>query len=205
MKVNFTTLKSLLSPLGVTLYNLLIVYVVYFSARLIYFLENYSYFSQNLSFSHVLEMLRGGLVFDTSAILVTNIPYIVLMLFPLHYKETAAYQKLCRAVFLVINGLALAVNLCDAVYFRFTMRRTTTTVFDEFANEQNLGGIFFTETLRHFYLLVLFVIILWAMYRLYRMTGLKYKTLTWWHYDLTTLLSLAALAPFVVAGIRVLP
>ena len=90
MKVNFTTLKSLLSPLGVTLYNLLIVYVVYFSARLIYFLENYSYFSQNLSFSHVLEMLRGGLVFDTSAILVTNIPYIVLMLFPLHYKETAA-------------------------------------------------------------------------------------------------------------------
>ena len=202
MKVNFTTLKSLLSPLGVTLCNLLIVYVVYFSARLIYFLENYSYFSQNLSFSHVLEMLRGGLVFDTSAILVTNIPYIVLMLFPLHYKETAAYQKLCRAVFLVINGLALAVNLCDAVYFRFTMRRTTTTVFDEFANEQNLGDVFLTETLRHFYLLVLFVVILWAMYRLYRMTGLKYKTLTWWHYDLATLLSLAALAPFVVAGIR---
>jgi len=202
MKVIFNTLKSLLSPLGVTLYNLLIAYVVYFLARLIYFFENFSYFSQNLSFSHALEMLRGGLVFDTSAILVTHIPYIVLMLFPVHYKETAVYQKLCRAVFLVINGLALAVNLCDAVYFRFTMRRTTTTVFDEFSNEENLGGIFFTETLHHIYLLVLFVIILWGMYRLYRMTGLKYKTLTWWHYDLATLLSLAALAPFVVAGIR---
>ena len=202
MKVNFKTLKSLLSPLGVTLCNLLIAYVAYFLARLIYFLENYSYFSQNLSFSHVLEMLRGGLVFDTSAILVTHIPYIVLMLFPVHYKETAVYQKFCRAVFLVINGLALAVNLCDAVYFRFTMRRTTTTVFDEFSNEQNLGGIFLTETVRHIYLLVLFVIIVWAMYRLYRMTGLKYKTLTWWHYDLATLLSLAAVAPFVVAGIR---
>ena len=202
MKDKFKTVKSLLCPLAITLCNLLIAYVVYFLARLIYFFENYSYFSQNLSFPHVLEMLRGGLVFDTSAILVTNIPYIVLMLFPIHYKESAIYQKLCRAVFLIINGLALAVNLCDAVYFRFTMRRTTTTVFSEFANEENLGGVFLKETVNHLYLLVLFVVMVWAMYRLYRMTGLKHKELTWWHYDLATLLSLAALAPFVVAGIR---
>ena len=202
MKDKFKTVKSLLSPLAVTLCNLLIAYVFYFLARLIYFFENYSYFSQNLSFSHVLEMLRGGLVFDTSAILVTNIPYIVLMLFPIHYKESAIYQKLCRAVFLIVNGLALAINLCDAVYFRFTMRRTTTTVFSEFANEENLGGVFLKETINHVYLLVLFVVMVWAMYRLYRMTGLKHKELTWWHYDLATLLSLAALAPFVVAGIR---
>ena len=202
MKDKFKTVKSLLCPLAVTLCNLLIAYVFYFLARLIYFFENYSYFSQNLSFSHVLEMLRGGLVFDTSAILVTNIPYIVLMLFPIHYKETTIYQKLCRALFLVINGLALAINLCDAVYFRFTMRRTTTTVFSEFANEENLGGVFLKETINHVYLLVLFVVMVWAMYRLYRMTGLKHKELTWWHYDLATLLSLAALAPFVVAGIR---
>jgi len=193
---------GLLSPLAATLCNLLIAYVAYFLARIIYFFENYSYFSQNLSFSHLMEILGGGLVFDTSAILVTNIPYIVLMLFPLHIKETNLYQKLCKGVFLVINGFALAVNLCDAVYFRFTMRRTTTTVFSEFSNEGNLGGIFFTETLRHFYLLILFVVIVWGMYRLYRMSGLKRKDLSWWRYDLLTLLSLVIIAPFVVAGIR---
>ena len=151
-----------------------------------------------------MEMMRGALVFDTSAILVTNIPYIVLMLFPLHFKETIFYQKLCRFIFLLINGLALAINLCDAVYFRFTMRRTTTTVFSEFSNEGNLGGIFMTETLRHFYLVILFVFIVWAMYRLYRLSPLAshHSPLKWWHYDLATLLSLAAFAPFVVAGIR---
>ena len=189
-------------PIWATLINLLIAYGVYFLARVIYFLENYSYFSQNLSFSHVMEMLEGGLVFDTSAILVTNIPYIVMMLFPIHLKENATYHKLCRAVYLVINGLALAMNLCDAVYFRFTMRRTTGTIFSEFSNEGNLGSIFFTETIRHIYLLILFVIIVWCMYRLYRMTNLKSKSFIWWHYDLATLLSLAAVAPFVVAGIR---
>ena len=201
MKKRFEHIK-LLSPLGATLYNLLMVYVVYFIARIAYLLENWSYFSPNLSFGHIMEMLAGGLVFDTSAILVTNIPYTVMMLFPLHQKETNIYQQVSKGVFLFINGLALAVNLCDAVYFRFTMRRTTTTIFSEFSNEGNLGGIFLTETLRHWYLVLLFVFIVWLMYRLYRTTGLQRRELVWWRYDVATLLSLAAFAPFVVAGIR---
>ena len=193
---------GLLSPIVATLFNLLIAYVVYFIARITYLFENWSYFSQNLSFSHLMEMLGGGLVFDTSAILVTNIPYIVLMLFPLHQKETHFYKQLCKWVFLIINSLALAINLCDAVYFRFTMRRTTTTVFSEFSNEGNLGGIFLTETLRHWYLVLVFVLLVWLMYRLYRTTNLDSRKLSWWRYDLVALLSLAAFAPFVVAGIR---
>ena len=201
MKKRFEHIK-LLSPLGATLYNLLMVYVVYFIACIAYLLENWSYFSPNLSFGHIMEMLAGGLVFDTSAILVTNIPYIVMMLFPLHQKETKIYQQVSKGVFLFINGLALAVNLCDAVYFRFTMRRTTTTIFSEFSNEGNLGGIFLTETLHHWYLVLLFVFIVWLMYRLYRTAGLYRRELVWWRYDVATLLSLAAFAPFVVAGIR---
>jgi phosphoglycerol transferase MdoB-like AlkP superfamily enzyme len=193
---------GLLSPIAAILFNLLMVYVVYFMARMVYLLENWSYFSQNLSFGHLMELLSGGLVFDTSAILVTNIPYIVLMLFPLHQKETRFYQQVCRWTFVVINGLALAINLCDTVYFRFTMRRTTTTVFNEFSNEGNLGSIFFTETLRHFYLVLLFVLVVWLMYRLYRTTGLDRRKLCWWRYDVVMLLSLAAVTPFVVAGIR---
>ena len=66
--------KSNMTPLAVTLYNLLLVYVVYFLARMIYLLENWSFLAQGLTFSHFMEMLGGGLVFDTSAILVTNIP-----------------------------------------------------------------------------------------------------------------------------------
>ena len=120
---------------------------------------------------------------------------------PWHGKETKAYHSLCRWVYLIINGLALAVNLCDAVYFRYTMRRTTTTVFSEFSNENNLSSVFFTETLRHIYLVVLFLLVMWALYRLY--VDYSHSSVKkWWRYDLAMLLSLAALAPFVVAGIR---
>ena len=201
MKIR-SKIPSYIVPMAVLLCNLAIVYVVYFLARIVYLLVNYSYFEQSLSLPRLTEIFQGGLVFDTSAILVTNIPYIVMMLFPLHQKETRIYQQLCKWVYLVVNGLALAINLCDAVYFRFTMRRTTTTVFSEFSNESNLGGIFLTEALRHWYLVLLFVLVVWMMYRLYRTTGLHSRKLNWWRYDLVTLFSLAAFAPFVVAGIR---
>ena len=130
---------QLLTPLAVIVCNLLLAYAVYFLARIIYLTINYSYFYQDLTLVHLFELLGAGLVFDTSAILVTNIPYIVLMLLPWHGKERPAYQQFCRWVFVIVNSVALAINLIDACYFRFTMRRTTTTVFSEFANEQNLG------------------------------------------------------------------
>lgn len=192
----------LATPLLTVVYNLLLVYVVYFLARVAFLLENWSYFAPNLSFSHLLEMWQGGLAFDTSAILVTNIPYIVLMLLPLHFEEIRGYQQTCRILFVAVNSLALAVNLMDAVYFRYTLRRTTTTVFSEFSNEGNLGSIFMTETIHHWYLVVLFMLLVWAMYRLCRMTSLHRSELSWWRYDGAMLLSLVVLAPFIVAGIR---
>ena len=191
-------LESNLSPLVATLVNLLLAYVVYFVARMAYLLDNWSYFSDSLT----TEVLQGGLVFDTAAILVTNIPYIVLMLLPLHWKETRIWHQLCRWVFVIINGLSLVVNLCDAAYFPYTLRRTTTTVFSEFQNEGNLGGVFLTEALHHWYFVLLGVLVIYALWRLYTTPRLEVSRLSWWRYDLTTLLSLAAVAPFVVAGIR---
>ena len=191
-------LESYLSPLVATVVNLLLAYVVYAIARLAYLLDNWSYFSESLT----AEVVQGGLVFDTAAILVTNIPYIVLMLLPLHWKETRGWHRLCQTLFVGVNSLALAVNLCDAAYFPFTLRRTTTTVFSEFQNEQNLGGVLFTETLHHWYFVVLFLIVVYGLWRLYTTPRLESRRLKWWRYDLTTLLSLAAVAPFVVAGIR---
>ena len=71
---------GLLAPLTATLGNLLLAYVVYFLARIIYMLENLSYFSQGMTFNHFMELLGGGLMFDTSAIMLTNSLYIVMML-----------------------------------------------------------------------------------------------------------------------------
>ena len=191
-------LHAYIAPLLALLLNLLLAYVVYFIARLAYLLDNWSYFSEILSW----EILQGGLVFDTSAILVTHIPYIVLMLFPLHWKENKAWHLVCKWEFVIINILALVMNLCDAAYFPYTMRRTTATVFDEFQNEGNIGRVFLTEALHHWYFVVLTAIVACGLWKLYTTPKLEAKKLSWWRYDLITLVSMAAVAPFVVAGIR---
>ena len=192
----------LLTPLATTIYNLMLVYVVYFLARVLYLLLNYSYFAVDMTYGHLIELFMGGLVFDTSAILITNSLYIFLMLLPWHGKETRLYQQVCKWVFLCINGLALFVNCCDAVYFRFTMRRTTTTIFSEFSNEGNILSIFFKELVNHFYLVFIFGVIIWALYKFYRSTRLRQRHYVWWQYDVAMLLSLLFVAPFTVAGIR---
>lgn len=197
MKAN-KWLYSYASPLLATLLNIVMAYVVYAITRLAYLLDNWSYFPSGMS----MEMLWGGLVFDTAAIMMTNSLYIVLMLLPLHWKECTLWQNLCKWIFMLINGLALVVNLADAAYFPFTMRRTTTTVFKEFQNEGNLGNILFTETLHHWYFVLLAVLVFYGMWRLYATPKLVDKKLSWWRYDLSALLSLIVMTPFVVAGIR---
>ena len=191
-------LQSYLAPLTATLLNLLLAYAAYQIARLVYLFENWSY----LHNAFTPEAMLGGLVFDTSAILVTNIPYIVLMLLPLHQKETRRWHQLCRCLFVTINGTALALCLADAVYFPYTLRRTTTTVFSEFQHETNISGILLTEVLRHWYLVLLAALVAYGLWRLYVQPHLDRSRLKWWQYDLATLLSLTAMAPFVVAGIR---
>ena len=172
------------SPLLAVLWNLLLVYVVYQIARQEYYLENTDYLTYSFN------AWRGGLLFDTSAIIYTNALYILLMLLP--FKQSG-YQQCCKWLYLIINGVALAINLADSIYFQYTMRRTTTTVFSEFSNEGNLGSIIGTEFIHHWYLVLLFVGVMWPLWRLYA-TPKKHHALN--------LASLILIVPLCVAGIR---
>jgi len=137
-----------------------------------YYLENYSAFRSSVTAQSLPELLKGALVFDTSAILYTHIPFALLMLLPLHYKEFGKFglrwQATAKRVFLIVNAFNIIANLSDAVYFRYSGRRTTLSVFDEFSGESNLSGIVCTEVLRHWYLGMMGILLLFALYKLYK-------------------------------------
>ena len=198
--------SSALAPLVTSLINLLLAYVTYFIARVVYMLVNLSYFTQGLTFSQLMEMFGGGLLFDTSAIIYTNLLWIVMMLFPLWAKETPLYHKICRGLFVTVNGLAFIANLADSVYFPYTLRRTTTSVFKEFDNESNLGDIVGTELINHWYLVVIAAVVIFALYKLYvmpRTDKAHYPTTkSRVKYGLIQLACLAGAAPLCVGGCR---
>ena len=181
--------------------NLAIAYLAYMVCRLAFVAEKWSMFGENLSLSAVPDIFRGSLLFDTSAILYTNSLYAIMLLIPLHLKEKAGWQKAAKWVFVVVNSLMVAANLADCVYFQYTGRRTTATVFSEFGNEGNIGGIIGVEFLRHWYLVLLFLFVVWALWSFYVIPKRRETKPLIIYYTLQTL-CLAAFVPCCIAGMR---
>lgn len=147
--------------------NILLAFIIYSVARVEFLLENISFFRQAIEEGRIFGLLVAGPVFDAPGIFYTNALYILLMLFPCHLKEKEGWYKMCKWLFIVVNSIALAANLADSVYFSYTLRRTAWSIFGEFGNETNFGKIILTETLRHWYLIVLFIVLVAGMWKLY--------------------------------------
>ena len=145
-------------------------------------------------------------MFDRSAIIYTNALYIVMMLFPLWIKETPLYHKICKWVFVLVNSITLIINLGDSVYFPYTLRRTTTSVFSEFKNENNLGDVFWGELLEHWYLVLLaagLIFLMWKLYVTPKVQASQYASAKQRvAYSGIQLLMLAVITPFGVAACR---
>lgn len=186
-------------------WNMLLVYISYMLCRVCFVLENWNTYSHTLFDHSWSDLLRGSLLFDTSAILYTNAIYALLMLIPLHHKESHLWQRTAKWIFLVINGLCVCLNMADAVYFQFSGKRTTMSVFTEFGNENNLGSIFGTEILRHWYIVLAGICIIWLMYRLYATPGVSSKLHgkkdSLRYYGLS-ILAFALYIPLTIAGMR---
>ena len=186
--------------------NLLLVYLLYMLCRVVYVLEFWDIYSAGWSQLSLGSLITGGLRFDTSAIIYTNLLYILLVLIPLPRRWTATkgYQLSLKILFVVVNALMLILNLVDTVYSRYTGRRTTWTFFSEFQNENNLGSIFGIELLNHWYLVLIgiaFILALVYLYRYPRTPGKDYPRYTPVRFILA-LLCFLGFMPLAVIGMR---
>ena len=163
----FRLKKSLFSSPIAFICNLLMVYVIYGLCRLAYLFENWAVLSEGFDSLSFWEAFKGCWMFDTSAILYTNALYAILMLIPLHWKERDWWQQMAKWIFVGVNALCIIANLADAVYFQYTGRRTTSSVFQEFSNEGNIGDVVGVELLRHWYLVVVGIVLIVGLIVLY--------------------------------------
>lgn len=155
------------------LWNIALVYLLYMLCRGIYVWEFWNMYAADWHQLSLRRLLQGGLQFDTTAILYTNLLYLLLQLAPLPPKwtDSRAYRLATKTVFVTVNALMLFVNLADTVYSRYTGRRTTWTFFSEFRNESNLGSIVGIEVVHHWYLVLVGLAFLAALLFLYRPTA----------------------------------
>ncbi len=194
------------SPILSLLWNLLVVYVMFMVCRVIFVLANWTIYSGTLTWGHTLELFGAGLIFDTSAILYTNALVSVMMLFPLHWKEKQGYYKIVRWIYVICNSVAIYANLIDCVYFPFTGKRTTTSVFAEFSHEGagNMAKIFAEQFLANWYLVVMAALISWLLWKLFRPVPSKVSSFSTRLpvYYITQVVVMLLAIPLVVAGMR---
>ena len=192
-------MRNIFRYIGNFVWNILLVYLCYSLSRLIFIFDNWDSFSY-LTVNDLMRLCRGGLLFDTAAIAYSNVIYVLLVFLPLHLKERTGYHKFIKWVFIIVNLLMLATNLIDSGYFPFSNQRTTTTIFAQFSNEENLAGIFLIEGLRSWYLLVAFALFAFILWKSYRTP--EYHTGSKAAYYVVSFVALALFAFASLAGMR---
>lgn len=201
MKSTMTLKKLTHNNIGAALLNMLVAYLVWMLSRVAFFAENRSTFAPYMSWSLFKSMLHGALVFDTSALLYVNSIWLALMLFPLHLKERPGFHKALKWLFVVTNAIGVAMNLMDSVYFQYTGRRSTVSVFTEFANEGNIASILLTEFVHHWYLVLAFAVLVFILWRCYTKPRLEvYRFGS--HYYISQLIAMVVMIPLAIVGIR---
>lgn len=94
-----------------------------------------------ITFQEFISILKGGLLFDISAIVYINLVFIFFSIVPFQFRYNNTYQKVLKYLFLVTNGFAIAINCADFVYYRFVLKRATSDIFQTFEHESNIGKL----------------------------------------------------------------
>ncbi len=149
-----------------TIQRLALVMLLYSLCRIIFYWINSDLFP-GISFQGFMLIAIGGLQFDLTALIYTNLLFIVLSLLPFPFIYNKVSQLVLKIIFVSCNAIAFSVNIADMVYFRFTMRRMTFSFFKEFENDNNIGSILWASVSGYWHLWILWIAvlaILWFAY-----------------------------------------
>jgi len=140
-------------------------------SRIGFYFFNHNMFP-GMTFKEFFSALRGGIVFDLSAVVYYNSLFILLQIVPFDIRYNKIYQRVSAWLFYLVNFLMLSMNGADYVYFRFLGKRATAEVFSTFRNETNLVPLFFRFLLDYWtatlytILLVVLMVFLYTRFRL---------------------------------------
>ncbi|MBT8195146.1 MAG: LTA synthase family protein [Bacteroidia bacterium] len=154
--------------------RLAVVLLFYTICRLGFYFFNLNYFS-SLSFFEVVKHFFFGIRFDLSAIAFTNAAFIILSILPFQFVHTKPFQKILLFLFMIVNSLAIVMNMVDWAYFPFTLRRTSVEVLSLFALGDDMVNVLPTIVLDYWYLVFIAIALCYLLYKLYSYISIETK------------------------------
>jgi phosphoglycerol transferase MdoB-like AlkP superfamily enzyme len=184
------------------LYRMLLMLLFYTLCRLGFYWYNIELFSE-VSAKGLMMILLGGLKFDISALFYINSLFILLQIIPFKFRYGASYQHISKYIFIITNSLGILANLTDFVYYPFTLKRTTASVFSQFSEEQNKASLFFDFIGDFFSVVIIFIFLVAALYFLYQRVRVRRTNIKpLWLYYTQALAMMLLITYFVIVGMR---
>ena len=202
LKFRFNTKKYEANEYLVLLYRFTILMAFYSFCRILFYLFNPASFPK-VTFSSFLTIMKGGLMFDVSALLYLNAVYMLLFILPFQFKFNYWYQKFLKWLFMVVNGAGIAFNLIDLIYYRYILKRTTASAFDIAAFDAGNSKLIMRFFYDFWYIPVILIILLVLLSFLYSL--LKPKSFRFrqpWVYSVSGIPVIMLLLALSIIGMR---
>ena len=74
--------------------------------------------------------------------------------------------NICKWLFILTNSVGFLANFIDFVYYQYTLKHTTASVFAQFGNEQNKLKLLIDFLSDYWYLVILYAIFTYVFIKL---------------------------------------
>ena len=186
----------------VVLYRILLAYVFYTIARLLFFFYNRNLIQID-GVTDIVSMCYHGLTFDTASILYLNLLFIVFSILPLQINHSKKYQGFLFYLYFIPNLLGYATNFVDFIYYRFNFGRSTIAALDSLQHESNKLLLLTNFLLNYWHVFVLFFLVSYIWIYLYKKVALEqeqsHKGITYFG---SSLIGFLVIATLIIGGIR---
>ncbi|HCF02835.1 LTA synthase family protein [Flavobacterium sp.] len=183
-------------------YRILLAYVFYTIARLLFFFYNRNLIQID-GVTDIVSMCYHGLTFDTASILYLNLLFIVFSILPLRINHSKKYQTFLFYLYFIPNLLGYATNFVDFIYYRFNFGRSTIAALDSLQHESNKLLLMTNFLLNYWHVFILFFVISYAWIYLYKKVSVQnessHKGITYFG---TSAVGFLVIATLIIGGIR---
>ena len=187
----------------VLLYRILLVYVFYFIARMLFYFYNAAIVEVN-GIGDFLKISYYGLAFDTTAILYINGLFILLSILPFFINTKAIYQNFLFWLYFSTNLVFYALNFIDFIYYKYNFSRLTLAAWDIVKHEESKGGMLFRFLITYWHVFVLYFLVVALWIFLYKKVKIKHnlRADSRLNYIVKSVVGVLIIATLSVGGIR---
>jgi phosphoglycerol transferase MdoB-like AlkP superfamily enzyme len=140
-----------------------LIAAIYTLCRLAFYAANFRYFHQASAGNTFLAFVLG-LRFDISIICITNSLFIILSILPFDFTGSKFYQKLLKAIFLLVNIPMIMINLIDVEFFKFRGKRST---YDVLEMSKDIKDQSFQIIYHYWYVVIIAAILIYMLIKFY--------------------------------------